>query len=242
MDPKTLPPADKEALRRHIYGTYLSLRYGMAAIAFAFPLLLYVAGKLNGLPLQGSMSAYYWASNGGDPPVRVWFVGGLFAIGSFLYLYKGFTDRENIALNLAALFAIGVAYFPMSWNCGSDCPNGNLHGTCAFALFACLAYVALFRSRDTLPALQDPALERRYRNLYSITSALMLFSPVAAIVLHALFQKYNALTFFLELCGIYAFALFWLIKSLEMSHSQAEEQALRGASGPAEPDNKSGRT
>src|SRR5215207_516937 len=126
MDPKTLPPADKEALRKHIYSTYLAQRYGMAVIAFAFPLLLYVAGKLNGLPLQGSMSAYYWASNGGDPPVRVWFVGGLFAVGSFLMLYKGYTRREDWALNLAALFAIGVALFPMTW-CDPHCPNWNPH-------------------------------------------------------------------------------------------------------------------
>jgi uncharacterized RDD family membrane protein YckC len=132
MDPKTLPPADKEALRRHIYSTYLALRYGMAVIAFAFPLLLLVAGLLNGLPLQGSMSEYYWESNGGDPPVRIWFVGGLFAIGSFLFLYKGYTPGENWALNVAAVCAICVALFLMCWERWSECPSFSWHGFSPF--------------------------------------------------------------------------------------------------------------
>lgn len=230
MDPKPLPPEERETLLRHVFDTYITLRYGMAAIACAFPLLLLVAGWLNGLPLQGSMSAYYWASIEGDPPVRIWFVGGLFAVGAFLFLYKGFTVKENWALNLAALSAIGVAYFPMSWNCGSDCPNLNPHGMFAFALFACIAYVAIFRSRDTLRVLPNQTLQQRYRTIYWVTSGFMLLSPVAAIIAHVVFQKYNALTYFIELFGIWAFASFWFCKSLEIRHSRAEEQVLHKAS------------
>jgi len=44
------------------------------------------------------------------------------------------------------------------------------------------------------------------------------------------FQKYHALTYFIELFGIWAFALFWLIKSWELRESQAEEQTLDEAS------------
>ena len=70
----------KSRLLEHIFGTYNWLRFGMAIIAFAFPILLWAWGRLHGLHLQGSMSAYYWASIQGDPPVRVWFVGIIFAI------------------------------------------------------------------------------------------------------------------------------------------------------------------
>jgi hypothetical protein len=229
MDPKPSPEEVRETLLRHVFDTYITLRIGMIVIAFAFPLLLYAWGLWHGLPLQGSMSAYYWASNEGDPPVRVWFVGGLFAVGSFLMLYKGYTRREDWALNLAALFAIGVALFPMTW-CEPHCPDWNPHAWFAIALFVCLAYVTFFRSRDTLHALPNEALEHRYRNIYWGTSAIMLISPVVAIILHNVFQKFDALTYFVELAGIWAFSAFWFAKSWEMRHSRAEKQVLHKAS------------
>ena len=230
---------DNRTLLRHVFDTYNTLRFGMAAIAFFFPLLLWGWGWWHGLPLQGSMSAYYWASIEGDPPVRVLFVGGIFAIGSFLFLYKGYTFWEDWALNFAALFVICVALFPTSWNCGSElgpCPSSNPHVLFAIAFFACIAYVALFQSRKTLSELQDQAGQpdskgqQRYTNLYRLTSAGLVLSPVAAIIAHLAFQKYQALTYFLELFGIWAFASFWLIKSLELRESQAERQVLRAAS------------
>jgi hypothetical protein len=223
---------DKSRLLRHVFDTYNTLRLGMTVIAFAFPLLLLGAGWWHGLPLQGSMSAYYWASIEGDPPVRVWFVGGLFAIGSFLFLYKGYTFWENWALNGAALLVTLVALVPMSWKCGSElghCPSRNPHSWFAIAFFACIVYVALFESGRTLPELQDQAGQQRYENSYRLTSAVLVLSPVAAIIAHLLTQRYQALTYFLELFGIWAFALFWLIKSLELRASQAERQVLREA-------------
>lgn len=84
-------------LRKHITGTYLSLRLGMALIAIFFPIVLWLGGVAEGQPLQESMSAYYFSGGGA---MRDVFVGVLFAIGAFLYAYKGFNDLENIALNL----------------------------------------------------------------------------------------------------------------------------------------------
>lgn len=49
-------------LQIHIFKTYLSLRYGMAIFAFAFPVLLYAIGVYNDIPLQDSMSNYYFAT------------------------------------------------------------------------------------------------------------------------------------------------------------------------------------
>lgn len=97
-------------LQRHFFSTYINLRYGMAAIAFALPIVLFTTGYLHGIPLQDSMSHYYFALSPEDAtqkayPVRTWFVGILFALAAFLYLYKGFSKKENIALNLAGLFA-----------------------------------------------------------------------------------------------------------------------------------------
>src|SRR5262245_36594732 len=133
-------PSQPTELQRHVLSTYLTLRYGVALMAFLFPVVVLGAGLFDGVSLQDSLSAYYWAHHTyGDIYVaRVWFVGGLFAIGAFLYLYKGFTRQENFALNAAALLAIGVAVFPTARVSDSDANWLTLHGACAVGVFACL--------------------------------------------------------------------------------------------------------
>jgi hypothetical protein len=105
-------------LQAHMVATYFFLRAGMAIMAFALPLLLWCGAAARGVPLQASMSAYYHASNG---LMRDEFAGVLVAIGAFLYLYEGFSRAENRALNLAGIFAVGVAMIPMEWNCSKSC-------------------------------------------------------------------------------------------------------------------------
>lgn len=116
------PPAEAPALWRHFAETYFSLRFGLALLAFAFPAWLYFWGRfVHGLPLQPSMSAYFFAARASaesgalqcaEFPMRTFFVGGLCAIAAGLHLYKGLTNRENTLLNVAALCAVSVAVFP----------------------------------------------------------------------------------------------------------------------------------
>ena len=216
-------------LKEHVFSTYLSLRYGMALMGTFLPVVLYLVGVLHGLALQDSMSAYYWAApQGGLPPSRDWFVGGLFAIAGFLYLYKGFTVAENNALNLAAILAVGVAIFPMEWNTTVE-HDGHFsaHGFCAVSMFLCLVYVVWFRAQDTLRLLSDPGTIRRYRRTYKLVSLFMLLSPLTAFVLNSFFPGHTAYVFFIEAAGIWAFALYWWIKSTELKRSNATRKALR---------------
>jgi hypothetical protein len=210
----------KSRLLEHIFGTYNWLRFGTAIIAFAFPLLLWVWGRWYGLHLQGSMSAYYWASIQGDPPVRIWFVGIIFALGSFLFLYKGYTISEDLVLDGAAVLLILVALFPMSWKCGSElgyCQRPYLHSGFATAFFACIVYVAVFESGKTLDeTVGEGPLRQIYRIAYWVTRASLVIFPVAAIISHLLTRNWDTLTFSLELAGIWAFAAFWLVKSFEL--------------------------
>lgn len=116
------PPADAQELWRHFSETYFSLRLGLAVLAFAFPAVLYFWGRfVHDLPLQPSMSAYFFAARasaeGGamqcaEFPMRTFFVGGLCAIATGLHLYKGLTQWENTLLNTAAICALIVAVFP----------------------------------------------------------------------------------------------------------------------------------
>ena len=98
-----------ENLQKHVFSTYTHLRIGMITIAFLFPLLLVVGGLWHGVEWQDSMSAYYHATVGATaPPMRVWFIGLLYALGVFLFLYKGFSKLENWCLSFAGIFAVGV--------------------------------------------------------------------------------------------------------------------------------------
>lgn len=109
-------------LWRHFSETYFSLRLGLAVLAFAFPAFLYFWGRfVHDLPLQPSMSAYFFAARASaeagamqcaEFPMRTFFVGGLFAIATGLHLYKGLTRRENTLLNGAAICALIVAVVP----------------------------------------------------------------------------------------------------------------------------------
>jgi len=82
----------------HIAATDRALRIRAGVIALAFPLILWGGGHLlANLPLQGSMSAYYHASDAlhsgqslpGQGVLRNEFVGFLFAVGVILFLYRG---------------------------------------------------------------------------------------------------------------------------------------------------------
>jgi hypothetical protein len=218
----------QKPLEEHVLATYFTLRVGIAVIAALFPLLLWLGGRLYaGLPLQESMSAYYHAANDGKS-MRDWFVGILFAVGVFLYLYKGFSNKENYALNLAGIMAVGVAIFPKEWNCGENCSTYSLHGVCAVLFFLCIAFVCVRCSPDTLRLIEDEKIRAYFRRLYKTLAAVMLASPLIAFLLNALLRQYSALIFYVEMTGIFAFAAYWLTKSKELSLTQAEKKALRG--------------
>lgn len=225
-----------EDLQKHIFATYLHLRSGMAVLAILLPVVVYAVGLLHQIGLQDSLSAYYWAPDPPECPVRIYFVALLFAIAAFLYLYKGFTYAENIALNLAALFAVGVALVPMAWRADTS-PAFSWHGFFAISLFVCLFYVVWFRARDTLKFLPADSSggEAWYARTYKIVAVVMLASPLTAWVASSFFGAKTAYVFFIETLGIWAFSAYWLVKSAELKRSGAIEQAARGQISVPEP-------
>src|ERR671933_275348 len=87
--------------------SYLNLRRAIGLLGMGLPLVL-VLGKLlgDGGGLLESISDYYYSS------MRNVFVGTLWAIGIFLFSYRGYERKDDIAGTLACLAAIGVALFP----------------------------------------------------------------------------------------------------------------------------------
>lgn len=133
-------PKSSGELQEHMLWTYYGLRVGLAAVGFALPLLVLIAGGLRGVWLEPSISAYYYTRP--EPPwftTRDIFVGGLLAASACLYLYKGFSNKENIALNLAGIFAVLVAFLPTAVSKETIGIVSKLHGTSAVLFFACIA-------------------------------------------------------------------------------------------------------
>ncbi len=193
-------------------------------MGIAFPFLLWCIGVFKGVALQDSMSAYYHANE----TTRDIFVGILFAIGFFLCLYRGFTDKENWALNLAGVFAFGVALFPMEWNCGDACNRFSWHGFFAISLFLCMAYVCIWCAPDTLRLLKDKQKRKFYSMAYKLLGLGMILAPAVALLFTAILRRFHAYTFIAEFVGIATFASYWLTKTRELAYTEPELKALSG--------------
>ena len=240
-------PNDEAELREHIFKTYLWLRWGMGLIAFAFPFVLVLVGwwRYN-LAWQDSMSAYYWApiakgTESGDAPMRVWFVGLLFALGCCLFLYKGYSPLEDWVLNVAALFAICVALVPMCWDRWSECPSFSLHGFFAIVFFVLLALVAVLhglwawgwlrsRPHQRLEDQRSRSEDQRsfkYAKWYMGTAALMVLAPLGTWYL---FLTNPRQIFWAEVAGISAFCIFWFVQIVQIRKSQFDRELAKSDS------------
>lgn len=219
-------------LQEHMRGTYYGLRVGLAVIGIALPLVvLFAGGVLQHVWLEPSISQYYHTKGRLSYfTTRDLFVGGLFAVGACLYLYKGFSTRENVALNLAGLFALCVALLPTAATSNDRGLVSLLHGTSAVLFFLCIAYVSLFRSHDTFRLL-PPAKRGRYARGYLWTGLTMIASPLAAVALSFALEptsRFSTVVFWSETFAVWAFAAYWIIKTGEMRETNAETRALGG--------------
>jgi hypothetical protein len=222
--------------------TYFSLRWAAAVIGYAFPLILWIGGQIGGFGLRDSMSAYYHAYYHSptkyslvknDTPcdqltteqtnavpeagsLRDEFVGLLFAIGAVLYVNKGHTDKENILLNLAGVFACGIALFPMPWKCE---PKGPFtpHGT-----FAILFFISI----DTVGYLPKDKRMFYYRWYYAL-AAVMVASPLLAWAANESLLGKKSYTFGIEFFGIYAFGTYWVVKTREIKEIQRHQSVVK---------------
>jgi hypothetical protein len=208
-------------LLEHVRGTYTRLRRGMGIIALALPLLLWLGGALCfNVPLQPSISDYYHA---GDH-LRDILVGILFAMGAFLFLYKGETKWEDWLLNVAGVSALGIAYFETAQG-GCATPSGgvSVHGTFALVFFLAITAVCVIAARRPAQA------EGRSRDLaghgayYLLCAAVMVASLAVGIVytfaMSGATKSYfceRSIIFWVEAFAVWAFAAYWLLRTVEL--------------------------
>lgn len=257
------PPADT-GLLGYIFQTHASLRFMIGIIATTFPLLLLGIGYfVFGLDMPGSISEFYWHryrpyqisaefAGGylvGDAPVRVFFVGGLYAIGVFLIGYRGYSKGENHLHSLAGACAIGVATFPMN-PCGKNepvCPIehlGNIlyghdwvHFGSATLLFVFLGLAIIRYSKDTLQYFGNKYWQAKLQRIYYFLAGCMWIVPVLTYLAFGGYLEpwglhFRTLIYWIEIFAIVPFGLFWLIKTSEICLSEYDYMLAIGMRPP----------
>lgn len=204
--------------------SYVVLRNGIGVLGFALPIAMIVGGGLD--HIQPSLSAYYHFSperpgQYGAGTMRDLFVGLLCAIGAFLFFYRGHSLLEDVALNVAGISAVLVALFPMDWPPAPGTTasvTSRLHSGSATLFFLMIAYVCVFRARDTLYILEDESRRRMFERLYLTFGLLMLATPamVALLAATSTVAGMGYETLIVESGGVFVFAAFWLVKSFEI--------------------------
>lgn len=210
--------------------SYLTLRKAVGIIGVALPIVLVVGNGLifHSRAIEDSISYYFYTG------MRGVLVGSLWSIGIFMFSYRGYETRDEIAGRLACVFALGVALFPTArtpGNCtilhlsrvaGANCDTAHaisfVHAVCATLLFLALACFSLFLFTETHPGHLQPMTKRkRERNIvYYICGSLILASIAAILVMHIALHinRFGPIPvlFLFETIAIEAFGFSWLIK------------------------------
>jgi hypothetical protein len=189
--------------------SYLTLRRAVGILGMMLPVVLaagcFIVGHCRGL--EPSISDYYGTA------MRDVFVGLLFAIGLFLFSYRGFDAKDNRAGNLACGFAVGVALFPTT----SATPwVHNAHYLFAAGLFLTLSYFSLFLFTKTGGDV-PPTAEKKKRNRVYLVCGVVMLASIASILLCQQLMSDAALAdlkpvFWLESLALWAFGISWMVK------------------------------
>ena len=222
------PPGDPLS----ISASYFYLRAGLAALALAFPVMLILGGMIFSVSteIEPSLSAYYHYHSPGSETygagsMRNVFVGVLWAIGAFLVLYRGFSWKEEVALDIAGVAAILIAICPMDWPVGRAVAaytlTGATHYGSAIAFFVMIAFVCVRCSNDTLEILQNELHRKVLRRIYKALGIWMTATPFAIVAWHLislflLHTPYRYVILFVEIAGVWVFSIFWIVKTIEL--------------------------
>ncbi len=197
---------------------YLTLRKAIGLLGTALPFVLSLgAFLLSQTGIQSSMSSYYHSS------MRDVFVGTLCAIGVFMISYRGYERQDDVAGDLACIFAVGVALFPTALR--GDLPLeiiGALHLLSAGLFFSTLAYFSLCLFTKTDPT-KTPTPQKLQRNKvyrvcgYTLVASIVLIALVMSLpsALKQALSPYHPV-YWLESLGVVAFGISWLTKGEAM--------------------------
>jgi len=205
--------------------SYLEIRKAVGVLGMALPVVLSIGTLVLGrCPyLKDSISDYFYTLMGSA------LVGILCGVSLFLFSYRGFDRWDRITSNIAAVCALGVAFFPM--NVDVNCASCNLcnlfcrdvqpwrgvvHFTSAGILFFTLACMSLFLFTKTDKS-KRPTRKKLQRNRVYITCGvimLLAMMVVALLKIPCIKQAFPIAhpTFWAESVMLWFFGISWLVK------------------------------
>lgn len=192
---------------RHTY-SYLALRKAVGWIGILLPFILMLGVFLifKGEIIQKSISHYYHTGMGDV------LVGALCAVALFMFFYSGYDKWDDWTGNVAAIFAIGVAWFPTTEVGPSDL-TGKIHFASATLFFLTLAIFSLFLFTRKG---SDPTPQKLIRNMIYVICGLILIACLVAIVIYMNFiqndNSESGFVFWAEAVALVAFGVSWLTK------------------------------
>ncbi len=139
--------------------------------------------------------------------------GVLFVIGWFLFSYRGYERKDDVAGDLGCLFVLGVALFPTTSE--SELIR-TVHFASAAAFFLVLSYFSLFLFTKTKQG-GTPTPQKRTRNKLYVVCGMIMLACIALIALYYTLLEDTGIgsikpVFWLESLALWAFGVSWLIK------------------------------
>lgn len=228
----TLSANKLKEIQNELVVPYKILRVTIGALGMAMPLILYAGGKLIfGFGVRDSLSAYYHTD------MRDVLVGILFALGVFLFSYKGYDRADDIAGYLACFFSIGVALFPTLPTEGPvtaiDERISAFHFFFAASFLLTLTYfaLALFTKSNKKRSEMSP-LKRIRNTVYQTCGGIMLLCIILLAAYFFLqggegaFLGTSVPIFWLETVSIMAFGVSWFVKSEVILKDKEEPESI----------------
>ena len=205
------------------------------------------------LPVQNSLSAYYHAGSSCtslDGVYRDLFVGCLAMIGVCSVIYSGFGKLENWLLNIAGICLIGVAFFPMGWpepqvltSCRAISGFQEfeasemlglplaIHFIAAIIFFIAIMVVNIYTAMNKVKLIEDDGKRAFWTAIFSVARFLMPISIGLVLLLWLATGTSiigDRLILWIEWAGIWAFSLYWLLKSIEILSSKVDIDIATG--------------
>ncbi len=176
------------------------------------------------------------------------FVGILCSVGLFLFSYKGYEQKDDIAGHLAGIFAFAIAWLPTTIKGSNSClispiSNNQLIGTfhlaSALLFFSVLIYFSLFlftkSDAENNKTASKKRTQKQNRNLiYKICGYTMIGCIVLIGIYIAAFRgKYPKLdnaniVFWCEAIALWTFGISWLTKGEVLWRDAKRIRQLRG--------------
>jgi hypothetical protein len=234
-------------IEQQIKSTYFALRVGAAAIGFVFPLLLWGGGKIAGITLRDSMSAYYWATPDQPCPCGENSDHSCITKGSEVDLSVTPSLKEKSLIPgtmrnwfVGLLFAIGTLLYVNQGHSRKEDVALNFAGLLAvgtalfpmswdcyhhsFSLhgFCAISFFLCIAFVSAICSRDTLVLikDLKVRARYQKTYlglSVVMIASPIAAYAFNFITSQHSPVYWAELFGIYAFAAYWCVKTKEMS-------------------------